>query len=145
MHYRHFKDIGPNLFSKEPLLNREQYVYDALRTRHWKSLNSMEQQHARAYIRGVGGKAWAEVVSTMTEEQAKQVALDFVAKSNLDHCEFDSIQHFPDAALNMPGLLGDEWVVRFAFELPDDVACSSEAAIVLVDDATGEPRLLESL
>jgi hypothetical protein len=39
----------------------------------------------------------------------------------------------------------DEWVVRFAFELPDEVACSTEMAIVLVDDATGEPRLLESL
>ena len=28
--------------------------------------------------------------------------------------------------------------------LPEDVACSSEMAIVLVDDATGEPRLCES-
>lgn len=57
MHYRHFKEIGPGFFSKEPLMNREQYVYDAPRTRYWKSLNSMEQQHAKAYILGVGGKA----------------------------------------------------------------------------------------
>jgi hypothetical protein len=40
---------------------------------------------------------------------------------------------------------GEEWVVRFAFELPDDVACSTEMALVIIDDATGEPRLLKSL
>ena len=56
MHCRHFKDIGPPLFSQEPLLSREQYVYDALRTRYWKSLNAMEQQHAKAYIRSLGGR-----------------------------------------------------------------------------------------
>lgn len=81
----------------------------------------------------------------MTEDQAKQVALDFVAKSNLDHCEFDSIQRLPDATLHTPGSRGDEWIVRFAFDLPEDVTCSTEMAIVLIDDATGEPWLLESL
>ncbi len=81
----------------------------------------------------------------MTEGQAKQIALDFVAKSNLDSCEFDSIQRFPRSTITTSHSQGDEWVVRFAFELPDDVACSTEMAIVLVDDATGEPRLLESL
>ncbi len=57
MHYHHFKDMGAQPFSKEPLLNREQYVYDALRARYWKSLNAMERQHAIAYIRSLGGRA----------------------------------------------------------------------------------------
>jgi hypothetical protein len=81
----------------------------------------------------------------MTEAQAKQIALDFVAASPLDPCEFDSIERLPRSTLPAPGSRGDEWVVRFAFELPEDVACSTEMAIVLIDDATGEPRLLESL
>jgi hypothetical protein len=81
----------------------------------------------------------------MTEEQAKRIALDFVAQSDLDPCEFDSIQRFPKSALAAATTNGDEWVVRFAFELPDDVACSTEMALVIIDDATGEPRLLESL
>ena len=50
-----------------------------------------------------------------------------------------------------PGILAtpapsrNEWVVRFAYELPEDVACSTEMAIVLVDDATGEAQLIDSL
>ena len=81
----------------------------------------------------------------MTEEQAKRIALDFVTKSNLDPCEFDSIERFPKSSLEDTTSSGDEWVVRFVFELPDDVACSTEMAIVLVDDASGESRLCESL
>jgi hypothetical protein len=81
----------------------------------------------------------------MTEDQAKRIALDFVSKSNLEPCAFDSIQRFPHSDLTTSVSPGDEWVVRFAFDLPDDVACSTEMAIVLIDDATGEPRLLESL
>jgi hypothetical protein len=81
----------------------------------------------------------------MNEDQAKRIALDFVAKSELDPCEFESIQRFPKSFLVAPTSSGDEWVVRFAFELPEDVACSTEMAIVLVDDATGEAQLLESL
>ena len=81
----------------------------------------------------------------MTADQAKQIALEFVAGSNLDPCEFDSIQRVPETAPKTLDSQRDEWVVRFAFELPGDVACSTEVAIVLVDDATGEPRLLEGL
>jgi hypothetical protein len=81
----------------------------------------------------------------VTEDQAKRIAFDFVAKSNLDPCEFDSIQRFSQSSLGIPNSTNDEWVVRFTFELPEDVACSTELAIVLVDDATGEPRLFESL
>jgi hypothetical protein len=50
LHYRHFKEKGPGPFSREPLLSREQYVYDALKSRYWRSLNPLEQQHATAYI-----------------------------------------------------------------------------------------------
>ncbi len=81
----------------------------------------------------------------MTEDQAKRIAFDFVAKSKLDPCELDSIQWLSKSSLGMPNSTGDDWVVRFAFELLEDVACSSEMAIVLVDDTTGEPRLCESL
>jgi hypothetical protein len=81
----------------------------------------------------------------MTEDQAKRIALDFAAKSNLDPCAFDSIQRFPKSSLEAPTTTGDEWVVRFVFELPADVACSTEMALV-VDDATGEaPALREPL
>lgn len=82
---------------------------------------------------------------TMTEDQARRIAMDFVARSELDRCVFDSIQRTTDRSLGLPGGGRGEWVVRFAFELPEDVACSTELAIVLVDDATGESRLLESL
>lgn len=81
----------------------------------------------------------------MTEDQAKRIAFDFVATANLDRCDFDSIQRFPKSSLEPTTPGGDEWVVRFVFELPHDVACSTEMAIVLVDDASGEPRLFESL
>ena len=36
-------------------------------------------------------------------------------------------------------------MVRFAFEQEDDVACSSDVAVVIVDDATEQARLVESL
>ena len=81
----------------------------------------------------------------MTEEQARRIALDFVSRSNLDSCAFDSIQRFPHSVLGPSVSSGEEWVVRFAFDLPDNVACSTEMAIILVDDSTGEPRLLENL
>ncbi len=80
----------------------------------------------------------------MTEEQAKRLAMEFVARSNLDPCKFDSIRRFPRGSLAGPAN-GDEWVVRFAFELPMDVACSTEMALIVVDDATGETRLCDSL
>jgi hypothetical protein len=75
----------------------------------------------------------------VTEDQAKRIAFDFVAKSNPDPCEFDSIQRFRKSSLETTTSGGDERVVRFVFEQPDDVACSTEVAIVLVDDASGEP------
>jgi hypothetical protein len=81
----------------------------------------------------------------VTEEQAKRIALDFVVKSNLDPCEFESIQRFPKSSRERTASGENEWVVRFVFEVPDDVACSSEMAIVVVDDASGESRLCESL
>ncbi len=56
MHYEHFKKIGARLFSKLSFLEREQYVYDALRNRYWKSLNQIERRHAMTYIRNLGGR-----------------------------------------------------------------------------------------
>lgn len=57
LRYRHFRDVGSAQFSRESILSREQYVYGALRSRYWRSLNPMEEQHAIAYIQAVGGNA----------------------------------------------------------------------------------------
>jgi hypothetical protein len=57
MHREQFQRIGAILFSKLSRLEREQYVYDALRKKCWKRLTQAEQQHAMAYITNQGGKA----------------------------------------------------------------------------------------
>jgi hypothetical protein len=44
-------------FCKLSYLVREQYVYDALRNKYWKSLNQTERRHAMTYIRSLGGRA----------------------------------------------------------------------------------------
>jgi len=81
----------------------------------------------------------------MTEDQVKRIADDFISKSHLDPCEFASIRRFPKSSLDGPITVEDEWVVTYEFKLPDDVACSTEIAIVVVDDATGNASFLESL
>jgi hypothetical protein len=55
IHYQHFRDIGATAFSKLSVREREQYVYDRLRTRYWRRLTQAEQRHAVTYIRSVGG------------------------------------------------------------------------------------------
>lgn len=81
----------------------------------------------------------------MNQDQAKRIASDLIAQSRLDPCVFDSIDRLPKESADVKAPIGHEWVVRFAFELPDDVACSTEMAIVIVDDATGEACLFDSL
>jgi len=81
----------------------------------------------------------------MSEEQVKRVACDLVADLALDPCKLESIQRLSRSQLSGPSTTGDKWVVRFAFEQEDGVACSSEVALVIVDDATEQARLVDSL
>jgi len=80
----------------------------------------------------------------MSEEQVKRVACDLVAHLKLDPCKLESVRLLRSQAPS-PTTTGDEWVVRFAFDQEDDVACSSEVALVIVDDATEQARLLDAL
>jgi hypothetical protein len=58
-HYQHFKTIGANSFRRLTRLEQEQFVYDGLRrSRHWRRFTAAEIQHARDYIRSLGGNAW---------------------------------------------------------------------------------------
>jgi hypothetical protein len=81
----------------------------------------------------------------MSEDQAKRIACDLVAQLRLDPCKVESIQRLTRSQVAAPTSPGDEWVVRFEFEQDDDVACSSEVALVVVDDASEDARLVESL
>lgn len=58
MHYRHFIAMGASALRQFALVDREQYVYDALRSKYWRTLNPAERRHAIDYIRRLGGKAW---------------------------------------------------------------------------------------
>ncbi len=81
----------------------------------------------------------------MSEEQVNRIACDLVAHLKLDPCKLESVRRLPRSRSQSHTTTGDEWVVRFAFEQEDDVACSSEVALVIVDDATEQARLLDTL
>ena len=81
----------------------------------------------------------------MSEDQVKRIACDLVAGLELDPCKLESAQRLSRTQLSGPSTTGDEWVVRFAFEQEDGVACSTDVALVIVDDATEQARLVESL
>ena len=81
----------------------------------------------------------------MSEEQVKRVACDLVAHLELDPCKLESVQRLSRTQPSSPSAAGGEWVVRFAFEQEEGVACSSEIALVIVDDATEQARLVDSL
>jgi hypothetical protein len=81
----------------------------------------------------------------MSEDQVKRIACDLVAHLDLDPCKLESVQRLSRPQPSVPSSLGGEWVVRFAFEQEDGVACSSDVALVIVDDGTEQARLVESL
>jgi hypothetical protein len=81
----------------------------------------------------------------MNEEQVKQIASNLVAHLELDPCQLESVQRLACSQPSSPPTTGGEWVVRFVFEQEDGVACSSEVALVIVDDATEQARLVDSL
>ncbi len=81
----------------------------------------------------------------MIEDQVKRIACDLVAHLELDPCKLESVQRLSSSRPSSPSTAGGEWVVRFAFEQEDGVACSSEVALVIADDATEQPLLVDSL
>jgi hypothetical protein len=81
----------------------------------------------------------------MSEDQVKRIACDFVAHLELDPCKLESVHRLSRLQPSGPSPTGGEWVVRFAFEQEAAVACSSDVALVIVDDVTEQARLVESL
>ncbi len=81
----------------------------------------------------------------MSEDQVKRIACDLVAHLESDPCKLESVQRLSCSQTSSAFTTGGEWVVRFAFEQEDGVACSSEVALVIVDDATEQARLVDSL
>ena len=81
----------------------------------------------------------------MSEDKVKRIACDLVAHLKLNPCKLESVQRLARTQLSSPSTNGGEWVVRFAFEQEDDIASSTEVALVIVDDATEQARLVDSL
>ncbi len=81
----------------------------------------------------------------MSEDQVKRVACNFVTGLELDPCKLESVQRLSGSEPSNAAVPGGEWVVRFAFEQADGVVRSSEVALVIVDDATEQARLVDSL
>jgi hypothetical protein len=81
----------------------------------------------------------------MSEDKVKQIARDPVDHLELDPCEVESVQRLSGSQSSISSTAGGAWVVRFTFEQEEKVASSSEAALVIVDEATEQARLVESL
>jgi hypothetical protein len=59
MHWEHVNEIGYTDYKKLTDLEREQEVYDRLRSpANWAMLSGEERAHARFYIKKLGGDAW---------------------------------------------------------------------------------------
>jgi hypothetical protein len=79
----------------------------------------------------------------MTEEEVRQIAQEFVVNQGLGKCSVISVRRFCRADIPNPSTIGDEWVIQFQFE--NDGTYAPECALVIVDDATGEPTPFETL
>ena len=79
----------------------------------------------------------------MTEEEVCKVAEKYVVEQALDSCIVVGIRRFKRSEIEQPTTVGDEWVVQFQFESSEDE--SANYTSIVIDDATGEPHLLESL
>lgn len=74
----------------------------------------------------------------LTEEFVREIAEEFVAQKNLDKCQVVSIRRGTDLDSEKP-----VWYVQFQFESAEnESACHT---FVQIDDATGDPKLIESL
>ncbi len=79
----------------------------------------------------------------MTEEQAQAIAEHYVTQQAIDKCAVVSIRRIRNAEIKDRLAIGDEWCVQFRFDDDDEV--SSSYALVIVDDATAEPRFFDCL
>ena len=82
----------------------------------------------------------------MTEEQVRQIAQQYVFDNSLDKCSIEAVRRTNRSEIEHPITKGDEWVVQFRFDdCNEEEGVFANPAIVIIDDATGEPQLLESL
>ncbi len=79
----------------------------------------------------------------MTENEVKRIAENYVVERKLDPCSIVSIRKFDRKDIPNPATVGDEWVVQSQFECDEGV--SADYSMVVIDDATGKPQLMESL
>lgn len=85
----------------------------------------------------------SEMEKSMTENEVREIAEKYVAERKLDPCSIVSIRKFDRKKIPNPSTVGDEWVVQFQFECDEGV--SPDYSMVVIDDATGELQLMESL
>lgn len=82
---------------------------------------------------------------TITEEQARQIAQQFVADNSLEKCTIEAVLQLSRSENDDPKI-GEcvDWVVHFR-SICDDEDEMPYWYIVVIDDKTGEPRFFETL
>jgi hypothetical protein len=76
--------------------------------------------------------------SPLTETHVRRIAEEFVRDKQLDPCVVVAVRRGSDLETDRP-----VWYVQFQFDSADDESASH--TFVQIDDATGEPQLIESL
>lgn len=79
----------------------------------------------------------------MTEEQAKHIAQQLIAESNLDQCEYECIRRV--SLKGKDNAIRHEWVVGYRFLEEPGIVESPDSVMVAIDDATGIAHLVEML
>lgn len=79
----------------------------------------------------------------MTKDQVQRIAEQFVADQSLSSCKVVSVYRSAGSAAGHTAAIGGEWMVQFVFDCDEDVSASY--ALVVVDDVTGKPQLIEGL
>ena len=74
----------------------------------------------------------------LTETQVRRIAEGFVRDKQLEPCIVVSVRRGSDLETDQP-----VWHVQFQFDSAEDESASY--TFVQIDDATGEPQLIESL
>jgi hypothetical protein len=80
----------------------------------------------------------------MTEEDVRIIAERFVGENSLDKCSIETVRQSRRSG-DDEAIARDEWIVQFRFDCNDEEGVFANRAIVIVDDATGEPQFLENL
>ena len=79
----------------------------------------------------------------MTENEARRIAQNYVVEKSFDECFITSVYRLSPRENLTSTTNGDEWVVQFQFK--NDGSHAAEYCCVIIDDATCEPRSLDSL